>query len=249
MIPKKIHYIWLGGKEEPEILKKCKMTWEKFCQDYEIIRWDEANLNLDCCKYCREAYDSKKYAFASDVLRFDVLYNEGGIYLDVDVEVLKPLDELLSYECFMGFEHKEALNPGLIMGAQKNCSVVKELFDSYKDDDFVLDDGSFNLNTICTRTTNYFKNKGLKLDNTRQTIDGVEIFPTEYFCPINPITNKKRITKETFAVHLYFASWFSRKAKLKNSIKKFFNFITNGNFGVWVYKHKQKKEKKNIGKN
>lgn len=242
-IPKKIHYIWLGGKEEPEILTKCKESWKKYCPDYEIIRWDESNLDLDCCEYCGQAYNSKKFAFASDVVRFDILYKEGGIYLDIDVELLKSLDDLLEHKCFMGFEHKGALNPGLIMGAQKKCKTVKELFDSYKEDKFIMEDGSFNMDTICTRTTHYLQNKGLKLDNTRQTIDEVEVYPTEYFCPINPITDKKKITDNTYSVHLYYASWFSRKTKLKKLVKRILNFVTNGMFGIWVYKHKCKKEK------
>ena len=239
MIPKKIHYIWLGGNEEPEILKKCKESWKKYCPDYEIIKWDESNLDLDCCDYCRQAYDAKKFAFASDVVRFDILYKEGGIYLDVDVELLKPLDNLLTHKCFMGFEHSEALAPGLIMGAEKECKTVQDLFESYKKDKFIMEDGSYNLNTICIRTTDYLVEKGLKLDNSKQQIDGVDIYPTEYFCPINPITNKKKITDKTYSVHLYYASWFNKKAKIKKIIKRVLNFLTNGKFGVWLYNKKK----------
>ena len=105
-----------------------------------------------------------------------------------------------------------------------------------------MGDGSYNLNTICTRTTKFLEDKGLKLDNSRQNVGGVEVFPTEYFCPINPITDKKKITKNTISIHLYYASWFSKKTKTKKAIKKFLNFLTNGRFGIWIY-NKRKKSK------
>ena len=101
MIPKTIHYIWLGKKREPKILKNCKKTWKKLCPDYTIKRWDEKNLNIDINKYCRQAYDAKKYAFASDVLRFDVLCKHGGIYVDIDVKMIKNFDNLLYKKLFM----------------------------------------------------------------------------------------------------------------------------------------------------
>ena len=119
-IPKIIHYIWLGGNPLPKIAEKCLKSWKKFCPDYQIIKWDETNLNLDINTYCRQAYDEKKYAFASDVLRFDILKNNGGIYLDIDVELLKPIDSFLHHSCFMGFEQEGSIAPGLIMGCEKN---------------------------------------------------------------------------------------------------------------------------------
>lgn len=240
-IPKKIHYIWLGGKPLPKIAEKCIKSWQKHCPDYEIKRWDESNLDIDCCQYCREAYDAKKYAFASDVLRFDMLYKEGGIYLDTDVELLKPIDELLSNTCFMGFETKEKVAPGLILGSIPKCNAINDLYELYKKDKFVKDDGTFNLDTICTRTTDNLLDRGLVLDNTKQIIGGVTIYPTEYFCPLSPITNKKDITSNTYAIHWYYSSWYNKKAKIKKAMKKIANFITNGWFGIVLYKIKQRR--------
>ncbi|MGN1259171.1 MAG: glycosyltransferase [Christensenellales bacterium] len=239
-IPKKIHYIWLGGKPLPKIAEKCIESWKKYCPDYEIIRWDESNVDLDCCEYCREAYNAKKFAFASDVLRFDILSKHGGIYLDIDVKLLKPLDDLLTNSCFMGFEQSEALNPGLLLACEKGNRIIMDLFESYKNDHFINEDGSYNLNTICVRTTDYMKEKGMQLNNSLQEIDGVQIYPTEYFCPLSPITDKNEKTPKTYAVHLYYASWFNKKAKLRKIIKKCLNFITNGWFGVTLYKLKKK---------
>lgn len=244
-IPKTIHYIWLGSNPLPKTIQKCIESWKTMCPDYEVKRWDESNLNIDCCKYCRQAYDAKKYAFASDVLRFYILYKEGGIYLDVDVELLKPLDELLYNHAFMGFEQKGALNPGLILGAEKNCKLIKDIYETYQNDDFIMKDGSCNLNTICIRTTDYLTKKGLRLNNEMQLIDDTVIYPTEFFCPLSPITDKKEITKKSFAIHLYYASWFNRKAKMKKEIKKILNFITNGYFGIALYNLKNRHKKEN----
>ena len=126
MIPKKLHYIWIGEKPLPDLAKKCIESWKKFCPDYEIVAWDESNLNIDINEYCREAYDARKFAFASDVLRYDVIYREGGIYMDIDVELIKPIDDMLENKMFLGFENPKCVNPGLIMGAEAGSEVIKE---------------------------------------------------------------------------------------------------------------------------
>ena len=139
MIPKVIHYIWLGGKELPPIAKKCIASWQKFCPDYEIKRWDETNLDLDKYKFVKDSLEAKKYAFASDVLRTDILYKHGGIYFDIDVELLKPIDDLLTHECFMGFESSNLVAPGLIMGSVKGNKDFAEILNTYKKLEFDKD--------------------------------------------------------------------------------------------------------------
>ena len=123
MIPKVIHYIWLGGKPLPKITEKCIESWKKYCPDYEIKRWDETNLDIDKYKFAKDAYEAKKFAFASDVFRTDILYKEGGIYLDVDVELVKPIDDLiLDVDCVMGFETRHSmLNEELRLKFEKIC--------------------------------------------------------------------------------------------------------------------------------
>lgn len=95
MIPKKIHYCWFGRGPLPELARKCIASWRKYLPEYEIKEWNEDNFDLDAYPYVREAYDSRKFAFVTDVVRLYALYNEGGIYMDTDVEVLKPLDSIL----------------------------------------------------------------------------------------------------------------------------------------------------------
>ena len=104
MIPKIIHYCWFGGNPLPELAVKCIESWKKYCPDYEIKRWDESNFDLNCCDYVKEAYQAKKWAFVSDYVRFKVLYDEGGLYFDTDVELIKPIDDILACGPFMGVE-------------------------------------------------------------------------------------------------------------------------------------------------
>ena len=132
MIPKVIHYIWFGGKPLPKLAEKCIKSWRKFCPDYEIKRWDESNLDISKYKFAQDAYDSKKYAFASDVMRTEILYNEGGVYLDIDVELLKPIDNILQdVDSVMGFETSNMIAPGLIMASIAGNKDLLNILDNY----------------------------------------------------------------------------------------------------------------------
>ena len=104
MIPKKIHYCWFGRNPLPPLALKCIASWKEYCPDYEIKEWNEDNFDLNCNAYVREAYEARKWAFITDYVRLYALVNEGGIYMDTDVEVLKPLDDLLCYDAVSGFE-------------------------------------------------------------------------------------------------------------------------------------------------
>ena len=236
MIPKIIHYIWLGGKPLPKIAKKCFASWKKFCPDFEIKRWDENSLNLEANKYVKQAFEAKKFAFASDYFRFEILYKEGGIYMDIDVELLKPIDDLLSSECFTGFETKNSINPGLIIGAEKGNVDIKNLMNSYNNDNFLKQDNTQNLTTICERTFLYFKEKGLKEKDETQKVSTAKIYASEYFNPTNLSTQKIKITKNTYCIHHYNASWYSPLKKFKKGVKTFLNKITFGLFGKMFLK-------------
>lgn len=153
MIPKKIHYIWLGGNKKSKLIEKCIASWKKYCPDYEIIEWNENNFDIGSNKYLKEAYEAKKWAFASDYIRLYVLYTEGGIYMDTDVEVLKPLDRFLECKAFSGFERKDAIPTG-IMACEKGNEIFKELLSYYTDKSFYNEDGSMNQTTNVVTITN-----------------------------------------------------------------------------------------------
>jgi len=210
MIPKIIHYCWFGGNELPLLAKKCIESWKKYLPDYEIIEWNENNFDVNIIQYTKEAYKARKYAFVSDYARFWILYKYGGIYFDTDVEVIKPMDKVLSCGPYMGFEHeKTGVAPGLGMASGKGNNLIAYLLEAYKNRTFYKSDGSTDLTTIVTITTELLKQHGLKLDNTIQKIEDYTIYPSEYFCPVSIHDGKLRITDKTYTIHHYAQSWES----------------------------------------
>ena len=206
MIPKKIHYCWFGGKEMPNKDKKCIESWRKYCPDYEIIEWNESNYSLDKCKYMKDAYKEKKWGFVPDFARFDIIYNEGGIYMDTDVELISSLDDLLSNSGYLGFEGGKWVNGGMGFGAEAGNKVIKELRDMYHNFSFYNEDGTLNMIPSPYYITEMLEKKGLKRDDSLQIIEDVKIYPTEYFSPKNYDTGKITITSKTLSVHHYNAS-------------------------------------------
>ncbi len=118
MIPKTIHYCWFGDNPKSELIKKCIESWKEFAPDFDIVEWNETNFDISKYKYAKQAYEKKNYAFVSDVARFDVLNTYGGIYLDTDVELIKPIERLLNNNLFMGYDQKGLIATGLIMGSE-----------------------------------------------------------------------------------------------------------------------------------
>lgn len=217
MIPKVIHYCWFGGKPLPESALKCIESWRRFCPDYEIKQWSEENYDVNKIQYIKEAYQEKKFAFVTDVARLDIIYSEGGIYLDTDVELIKPLDDLLVNQAYMGMEIAGRVNTGQGFGAVKNHQIVKANLEVYAELEF---DGT---TTCVTYTTNLLKKYGLKNNNEIQHIDNAIILPTEYLCPLSFETNRLKITENTYSIHHYDMSWKDKRDKflrLKIQLRK-----------------------------
>ena len=244
MIPKVIHYIWLGGKDLPAIAKKCIESWQKYCPDYEIKRWDESNLDLNKYQFVKDALEAKKYAFASDVIRTDILYTHGGIYFDIDVELLKPIDNLLNHDCFMGFETSNLLNPGLVLGTTKNNPDLLEILNIYKELKFDVNN-LLNL-TICEIFTDYYSKKGITRENKTQQIDNTMFYSSEYFSPKNLTDGKIRLTKNTHTIHHFAGSWVKKSVKFKAKIKQFIKRIMGEKL---VNKLKQRKQRNSNNEN
>jgi mannosyltransferase OCH1-like enzyme len=241
MIPKKIHYCWFGGKELPKLAKKCLESWKRYCPDYEIIRWDESTFDINSNQYVKEAYENKKYAFVTDYVRLYALYNFGGIYMDTDVEVLKPLDEFLENKAFSGFESDSSVLTG-IMASEKETDIIKKLLDYYDNRSFVKSDGTLDLTTNTQTITAIFEKLGLNKNNQFQVIDDFSLYPSEYFCPIDCSTKKKNITNNTHTIHWFSGSWIPLKDKIKykfllilkkiigdNNAKKIKKFVNSKN--------------------
>lgn len=223
MIPKVIHYCWFGGKPIDKLGEKCIASWKKYCPDYEIKRWDESNYNLEACDYVKEAYQAGKWAFVSDYARFDILYHYGGLYFDTDVELIKPIDDIVLMGPFMGCEpHQKKTNvaPGLGLAANPGLGLYKDILDYYNRQHFINSNGTYNFETVVKKVTNILINKGFQGSGNIELIDDVLIYPSEYFCPIDPFTKQKHITSNTRSVHHYSASWCDNGSKRRGQIYK-----------------------------
>lgn len=214
-IPKVIHYCWFGGKKKPPIVKKCIKSWKKYCPDYKIVEWNESNFDVYCIPYCEQAYRAGKWAFVSDYARLKVIYDHGGIYMDTDVELLRPIDELLKMDCFLGFQHEHYVSNGLIMGSVAGNCFVQENAAVYESKEFMPYDDSTKL-TVCQEyTTEILLRYGLQIPDPGypQYVDGVNVFPSDYFCPYDHRTYKMNRTKNTYAIHHFASSWWDSKRK------------------------------------
>lgn len=212
MIPKRIHYCWFGGSPLPDSAVKCVESWKRSCPGYEIVEWNEANFDVTCCDYVREAFESKKWAFVSDYARLKVMTEYGGIYMDTDVEVRKPLDCFLKERAFSGFETEDSVSTG-IMACEKGFPLFLELLEEYEGRHFILPDGSLDLTTNVISITDACLKKGLKRDNSYQQLCGLALYPKDYFCPKNYLTGELECTERTYAIHHFSASWNNEKQK------------------------------------
>ena len=215
VIPKIIHYCWFGGKEKPPLVKECIQSWHQFCPDYEIIEWNETNFDLQSNTFVSEAYASKKWAFVSDYVRLYALCNYGGIYLDSDVELLKPIDVFLTDEGFTGFESNDTPVTA-IMGCRKDFPLFKQLLDYYHNRHFIVNGKMDTLpNTFIITET--MKSHGLIPNGKQQTICGCTIYPEAFFCPNYLLKVFNRYSAKTYCVHHFMGSWGSNPVTGKRS--------------------------------
>src|SRR5574344_77548 len=215
MIPKIIHYCWFGRGKKPQLAEKCLKSWTKYCPGYVIKEWNEDNFDLDLYPYAREAYDNRKFAFVTDIVRLYALYTEGGIYMDTDVEVVKPLDEFLSLHAFSGYESLKDVPTG-IMASEKNGKWAKENLDYYNERHFINEDGTFDLRSNVKTITRLLLPYGLRRDNTYQDFpDMITMFPKEYFCPKSYETREIKITQNTYCIHHFNGSWWPKGDRFK----------------------------------
>ena len=222
MLPKVIHYCWFGGKPLPKSAIKCIESWRKYLPDYEIKRWDEGNFDVNIIPYTREAYRAGKFAFVSDFARFWIIYNYGGVYFDTDVEVIKPMADILERGAFLGVEYKGedkiTVNPGLGFGATAGLAALKELMNQYVTRHFINEQGEMCLKNIVEITTDYLKKNGLQNSSFIQNCSGFTVYPVDYFCPISFETRELHITENTRTIHHFAESWIPKSTRFKNAL-------------------------------
>ncbi|MGJ1196374.1 glycosyltransferase family 32 protein [Sphingobacterium spiritivorum] len=220
MIPKIIHYCWFGRGKMSDLALRCIDSWRKYLPDYEMILWNEDNFDLHLFPYAEEAYQAKKYAFVTDVCRLYSLQEYGGLYMDTDVEILRPFsDTLLQHSAFSGFENNDNFPTG-IMGSIKDGEWVNDLLLYYDNRSFFREDGSYDMTTNTHIITEFMKyNKGVRMDNTFQEVENYcTLYPSDYFCPKSWQTMEINITSNTYCIHHFAGSWLERSWKHKLAI-------------------------------
>ena len=235
MIPKKIHYCWFGRGEKPKQAQKCIASWKKLCPDYEIIEWNEDNFDVEAYPYAKFCLENRKYPFLSDFVRLVAVSEQGGIYFDTDVELVRRPDELLQYEAFYGFENDSNVNTGQGFGAVPHHCTVEEMKKQYlklKPEE----DGGYPL-IICPKlNTDALLNFGLKLNGQRQNVAGAEILPVEYMNPYDDPTGRLTKTENTISIHWYSKSWMSKGTILRSFLTKPFHRVFGVDCFQWLKK-------------
>ncbi len=234
MIPKIIHYCWFGRNPLPESAQKCIASWKKYLPDYEIREWNDDNFDVNIIPYTKEAYEAKKYAFVSDYARFWILYHYGGLYFDTDVEVIKPMDDIIERGPFMGCESSSiktmSVNPGVGLGITPGLGFIAEMLLKYAELHFQNEDSTVNQKTIVSYTTEQLFLHGLKTMDEIQEVAGLWIYPQDYFNPLDDLTGKLRKTENTRSVHWFMNSWGSG-----SSLRRWLSRISHRLFGLRLH--------------
>lgn len=199
MIPKIIHYCWLSNDPVPKRLQQCMRTWNIKLPDYEIMLWDLNRFDISTSVWVKEAFENKKYAFAADYIRLYAVYHYGGIYLDMDVEVVKSFSDLLEGKTILGWEKAKGLEAG-IFGGEKGAEWLKECLDYYKDRHFILPDGGFDMKILPYIMYDVLYDKYIKTEKFR-------VYNNEYFTAKSYETLEINKTKNTYSIHHFAGSW------------------------------------------
>ena len=218
MIPKIIHFVWVGDRQKNQLTLNCIASWKKYCPDYKIIEWGNESLAQIDNRYLSQAFENKKWAFVSDFLRLYALNKFGGFYFDSDLEITANIDKFRNNKFITGHEiYDNRVFPfTAFMGSEPKGEIIKALLSEYDDLDFINPDGTLNQMTNTVRVSNLFGKKyGIlpPYDGTKQIKLGDDglIEPWWFFCTPRP-------GFENYAIHHFNGSWidgFSRKTKLK----------------------------------
>lgn len=228
MIPKIIHFCWLSNDEFPPVIAKAMATWKEKLPDYEFVHWDTNKFDLESNIWVKQAFESKKYAFAADYIRLYAVYNYGGIYLDTDVEVLKSFNDLIERPYMTGAEIDGVIEAG-VFGAQKNMPWVKQCLDYYDGKTFINPDGSFNTLTLPrimmqqitkTHTVIELPPNEVKVEEQIKNKNTLYLFPKDYFCAKNHGTGQLENTQNTYTIHHFAMSWLPKKTTRLPNLKR-----------------------------
>lgn len=213
MIPKIIHYCWFGRGEMPQLAKDCIESWHNIMPDWEYKLWNEDNFDINSVPYVKEAYEARKFAFVSDYVRLFALFSEGGVYMDTDVEAIKPYDDLLCLNAFTGYEGSKSLPPVTgTMASEAGGQWVGEQLAEYEGLHFLTPDGGYDLTTNTVRISRKMQRDGFVQDGRYKVFHDLSVFPAEYFCP-RQTTGEILMTSNTYCDHHFMGTWSSDSMK------------------------------------
>mgnify|MGYP003293263601 CR=1 FL=1 len=229
MIPKIIHFCWLSNDPIPEKLQRCMDSWKKHLSDYEFMLWNFDRFPQGKSKWVDDAFNNKKYAFAADYIRMYALYNYGGIYLDMDVEVLKSFDDFLGLRTMICYEnHKELSNLEVAaFGVELNSKWVEDCLKYYDSREFVNEDGSFNTKVLPVIVAEQLKNAGYRTKLVKSISEAKEIeksntipvFDFVYFSPKCYETGEMSVASSTYSIHHFAGSWLPKQELMIGNIR------------------------------
>ena len=213
MIPKTIHYCWFGRGEMPQLALDCIASWHKYMPDWNYKLWSEDNFDVDSVPYTQEAYAARKYAFVTDYVRLYALSTEGGVYMDTDVEILKPLDDLLHLKAFTGYEGSKHKPPVTgLMASEAGGQWVEEQLHAYDNAHFLMPDGSYDTTTNTWRISRIMQANGFVCNGKMGQYKDLTVFPSDYFCP-HQTTGEYLLTENTYCNHHFMGSWNKKDSK------------------------------------
>ena len=231
MIEKTIHYVWLGSKDVPEKFIAFIEGWRTLHPDWKIVKWNEENFDCQGNAWIKSAIEQKNYPLAADVMRSWILLNHGGVYLDTDIELFKPLDELVKEnDFFIGYETDFWFGCA-VLGVKKGHKIIREVYERYLEPCKKLDSSS-NMLCVLNFSASIKRLYNTKLNGkTTKIADNAMLLSTDWFFPKNYITHKTKMTKNTVAMHHYSSAWYSTGERVGRKIAKAARLI----LGRWLF--------------
>lgn len=219
MIPKVVHYIWFGGNPYSDKIQKCIESWKKFLPEYKFMLWNEDTFDIDkSCDFVKQAYSNKKWAFVSDYVRVWALNKFGGVYLDTDVEVRKPLDHLLDNIMVLGTDENGNLTA--FMASEPEHMLWQTILEKYHSMQFVKPDGSFNTAVNNSYLEKELAGYGYEVKNKRQNLsNGIVVYPDDWFHAADHMTGILNITENTHTIHWHTLTWCDTSTHVNRFIR------------------------------